>query len=173
MKKLLILGTVLAILALLAIPMAAFADTSGDTQFNGSVADTTVTVDPPGNCDFGNFTEGWNGPATDGSDQGSVTFIQGTAIYNHWQLKIYSTGSYSSGQMYGGPSRFLDNVMYINLDNNWGTSVAANVGIIYNGDSSAGYLYWIFAWQQITHNDATAGAGAYSIIITSEVSLVL
>jgi len=174
-KKLLILATVLALLAVLAVPMAAFAD--GSTQVNGDVTETTVTVTAPGACNFSPFTEGLNGPAA-GSSQGNVTFTQGTAEYDHWALKVYSkndgTWDFSSGRMWSiGLGRQLDNNMWINLTNDYSTSVNPGTGIVYNGDSSASYLYWIYAWQNITHPDATAGAGNYFIIIYSEVSLVL
>jgi hypothetical protein len=175
MKKVLVLGLVLALVAILVVPVAAaFAD-SGTTQVDGAVVETSVSVTPPGTCDFGNFAEGANGHAT-GSTQGSVIFTQGTGVFDHWQLAVYTTndanGDFSAGEMYcTALARYLDTPMQISLDNI--TYYPLPGGLTYNGDSSASYDYWIYATQDITHDDAIAGAGAYYIVIISEVTLVL
>lgn len=169
MKKILILATAMVLLAILAVPMAAFAD--GTTNIDADIVATTVTVTPPGGFDFNTLYEGWNGPPS-GDGQGDVEFIQGTATFN-WQLKVYSkddsTNDFSAGEMYG-PGGYLSDPLYISFDNS--AYPAANAGLTYNGGTSASYLYWIYAKQYISHADALLAPGTYFIIIYSEVSLV-
>jgi hypothetical protein len=171
MKKILILGLVLALVAILVAPMAAFA--TGPTEVTGSVTTTSVSVTPPDGFGFGNFAEGLNGPPA-GSTQGDVEFTQGTAT-EAWQLQVYSkndgTYDFSAGKMYcTALPRYLDTPLSISVDGSNYYDASPGVPII-SGGTTASFLYWLYAKQTITHADAIAGAGSYFILIYSEVTL--
>lgn len=170
MKKLLVLGLVLAMVAILVVPMAAFADSPEGT---GSVTATTVEITVPGNFDFGNFVEGRN-PASDwvwGSSAGGVTVILGTNPSTSWTLTAQSVddgnGNFANGKMYCNDlGRYLDEAMYIKLHSvaNGDSGYAyAGTGVTLTG--SGDDLYNLGAVQNISHPDATAGVGTYYIFV--------
>ena len=78
-KRILVLGMVLALVAVLAAPMAALAanPTTGTTLVSGQIA-LTYTITPPGAIDLGTFTTAGDYEATDKSisvstNDGSMT----------------------------------------------------------------------------------------------------
>jgi hypothetical protein len=185
-KKILILATVLALLAILVVPAAAFADTEGSVQGTGEITQTTVEITlPSSSINFNNFTEGRN-PATDAdpasdavwSGSGTVTVNQGTNPSNSWSLTAQSVndgyGDFSLGRMYcDALARYLDNAMYVRLwDSGVGYSAyqTADVGVTLN--DSGDQTYQLGAVQNVSHNDALAGAGAYYIYVKISVAYV-
>lgn len=179
MKKALILGTVLALLAVLAVPMAAFADTEGSVEGTGSVTQTTVAITIPSAFAFGNFVEGRN-PASDWAWSGtaSVTVTQGTNPSNSWALTAQSVddsnGSFANGKMYcDALARYLEEAMYVKLwssGNGESGYAYAGTGVTLNG--SGDDTYQLGAVQNISHNDALAGAGSYYIFVKLSIAYV-
>jgi hypothetical protein len=150
--------------------MAAFASPEG----TGSITATTVEITTPGNFAFNNFVEGRN-PADPewawGTSAGGVTVTLGTDPSTSWTLTAQSVndgnGNFANGKMWcDALGRNLDEAMYIKLHSVAnGDSGYAYAGAAVTLTGSGNDLYNLGAVQNISHNDAIAGAGAYYIFV--------
>ncbi len=156
MKKLLILGAVMALLAVLVVPMAAFADT---TEVTGGYSAATIVVSDLANFGFGTFTYGQNvqGPKT-----GSVTVTNYSQSPTSWTVTAKNTDASTGYMRVGGAggSPWLTTRLMIALDSNvW--QWADNGDSWTSGPATGNFDFW--ARQDVTNSDAP---GIYSIIIT-------
>jgi hypothetical protein len=142
MKKLLALVAVLAMVAALVIPMAAFAEAgpgtypvtlSGNVPFVASV----LLWNTPSNIT--QWGTSWTGNENGGqlkvgdnyaqSTPGYINFTQGNDGMTGWKLVITMGTGYESGQMYSYdavPAGFLPSPLQINMDNSGTVQNVAN-----------------------------------------------
>lgn len=161
----------LALVAILVVPLAAFADTTGGTEITGTFVAPSLSITVPGTFGFGDFAQEWNYA---GPGDGNVTFSQGSSQYTGWSMTALGDSNMSSG---GTP---LTNYLLISSDNlNW---LIANGGgpatiggnsygpgtLTYTGGVGVDLPFSLYAAQYIVPGDQ---AGAYSITITFTASM--
>jgi hypothetical protein len=160
-KKFLILATVLALLAVLAIPAAAFAT---DTEINGNYVAATINVTPPGTMSFGTFTYGEN---IQGPKVGSVTVVNNSQSPTGWTVNaINNDTSYGYMRVGGaGNTPYLATKLRIGFDaQGWAW---ADSGQNYSAGPASGNFDF-YARQDVDNNDSV---GFYWIFITFTGSL--
>lgn len=158
MKKVLFLGLVLALVAILAAPAVAFADT---TEVTGEVVGPTISITAPDDFAFDTFTIGRN-PAVDWvtSGDGEVNFDPGSDSLATWTISATSTsdasGDFSQGLMWSDTlGRYMgadlvsnDEQMYVSLDG--GSSYAQLPGGVTTPPSSvSGISYFQLSVVQV------------------------
>jgi len=160
-KRILALAAVLALLAVLVAPMAAFAV---DVPLDGTNLDAVMTITPPTMPSFGYFVFGWNSIWS--SPDGSVTVVNNSDNPTGWTVTAQDIGSYGYMRVGGvGGSVYLGSRLEISPDGgNW---YYADAGCTWSGSSFPGALPF-YANQYITNGDQ---AGLYTIIITFTGSL--
>lgn len=157
-KGILILGVVLAVMAVTAISGGVVASTVGNTTLvTGTIVAAQVTVTAPGAIAFGNFVYGDN-PQQSATD-GTVTVVPGSRNPSavNWQVTANDTAN--GGYMKDGTTP-LTNKLQISKD---GSSYANadTPGLTYTGTGNGTLPFW--AKQNIAGNETP---GTYSIIIT-------
>jgi hypothetical protein len=166
-KKLLILATLLALLAVLAIPMAAFAYTNtGTTNVNGSIIAPSITIAPPTAIDFGTLKVGVNEKNSDAT--GSVLVAVGSANSGNWQVTAASDPWYG-GYMYNGSNNLAQKMWIATVDG----YVYADTGSSYTGTfDNVGACtpspFTLYAHQDVLNTDP---AGYYGIVIVFTASI--
>ena len=158
MKKILVLGLVLALVAILVAPMAVFAGTT-DTQttaIDGTFAAISFTISPPGALNFGTFSDGDNeiGPYA-----GYVTVNYGSGTGTGWTVTAKDVTSAYLGYMSDGYGNYLSLLQIYSPTSSWQT---ADAGVTWSGTVS-GNLDDFYAKQNIVGTEA---AGTYYITIT-------
>jgi hypothetical protein len=187
-KRILIIGMILALVAVLVVPLTASAANSGQTTVGGIIGGATVTMTAPsaiaswaatgwagGNPNFGSG-DNYGTSAT----PGTVTVNPGTSGVTSWTVTAACTTNFSkaatppqTGNMYcSTPSTWLKDALMIGPDNTvragstWvsgNTWNNAGTGFSYTGNAASGSLP-LFAEQTITPTDTTPGS--YSITIS-------
>jgi len=181
MKKILVLVAVLALVAAMVVPLAAFAD-SQNVAVQGNWVDPTVTFNPTGSAiNMGTLYTGWN-PATGyefTGTYGSVKFLKNSDTSATCSLGVSSV-TFGNGlgdmQNQSNTSIYLPNAMLVELGTNTATTnvdtdsgTAWVLGTLPNGpsigipDDGNTYYFDIGAAQQITTNPP---AGTYLINVT-------
>jgi hypothetical protein len=160
-KKFLILATVLALLAVLAIPAAAFAT---DTEINGNYVAATINVTPPGTMSFSVFNPGENTNVI--SNTGTVTVTNNSQSPSGWTVNAIDNASYGYMRVGGpGSSPYLATKLRIGFDaQGWAW---ADVGQNYSAGPATGNFDF-YARQDVTNTDSV---GTYWIFITFTGSL--
>jgi hypothetical protein len=163
--RMLMLGLVLAVVAMVATPVAVFAATSETTTVGGEVTAPSISIIPPSPINFGPFASATNSKWADTA--GSVSVTLGSSQTASWQ--VTATDQYTgtgTGHMYNGA--FLTNPLGISKDaTNWkvaGGSAWNGYGsgpLTYSGSGASGSLPFA-AQQTIVAGDV---AGTYSITI--------
>jgi len=100
MKRVLFLGLVLALMAILAAPAAVFAappptPATGTTDVGGDYVAASLSMNAPDALSFGTFVQGWNyaGPSI-----GNVTFIQNSDTqYTGWMVTALGDANMKDG----------------------------------------------------------------------------
>jgi hypothetical protein len=170
MKKILFLGLVLALLAVVAVPVAAFADTTGDTEVSGTFVAASLSVTAPDPLNFGNFVQGYNyaGPSV-----GNVTFDPGSSAETGWSMTALGNST-----MFAPGPIYLNNYLLISADDS--TWFIANGGsgsvngipysgtLTYTGGSGTNLPFNFWAAQFIVPADQP---GVYSDTITFTASM--
>jgi hypothetical protein len=163
MKKILVLGLVLAMMAIMVAPMAAFADTVGYTTAKGDVGGPSIAITAPILPDFLPFVAGPNNVVS--STDGTVTVTPGSDGNTNWTVTAVDTRAVGAGYMWLGnivPGTRLAEKFQISPDN-WVNWNYADAGITYTGTSASGILP-LYAQQILGSLDTTPGA--YYITIT-------
>lgn len=158
MKKLLILGTVLALLAILAVPMAAFAADSAPVTVTGALVAATIEVTAPTFAGFGNFSHGDNYIAS--TNDGSVVITQNSQTPSGWTVTAKDLGGYGGYMWNVAVSAHLAAKLYISPDS-WSTWNTADVGVSWTAGGLTGSMPTYL--KQTVDNEA---ADTYSITIT-------
>jgi hypothetical protein len=96
MKKIFVLAGLLALVAIMAVPMAASAAT---TIIGGSVTEATVTMTPPSAIAFGALVYSATVPMEKASTAGSVTVVKGTSGVISWTVTAQATTGTTPGKM--------------------------------------------------------------------------
>jgi hypothetical protein len=169
MKKLLVLVAVLALVAAMIAPMAAFAanPTVEATGLLPSTPSLQFTA-PSGGISFGSFVLDRNpaGTAWDYTpNPGSVTLNPGILTDASWTLTASSAGfGDNSGRMWSdNTNRYLTAAMYITFN---GTDfVQLPTVLSMTGTASQSGIY-LQAAQFVDRADAIAGYGTYYIIVS-------
>jgi spore coat protein U-like protein len=160
-KRILIIAATLVLLAMLAVPMAAFAVTTGDTTVTGSIVAPTISVTAPGTLDFDQFTYGVEkqvGPTT-----GSVTVVPGSATNVNWTVTA-TDAAYGNGYMYIIADGYLSTPLLICVDGS--TWHYANVNAAVSGSDNGTFDF--YAKQTVVTTDA---AGSYTDTIVFSVAI--
>lgn len=184
MKKIITLAFLLALVAVMAVPMAAYA-ASGTTTVGGSVVGGTISVTPPSAIAFGTLKLDDSPIAKTATTPGRITVTTGTSGADDWtcsakcltdsklksgstaltyELLIKENGStYSSGAYHrvDGPAGAGT------VGPGAGTAYAAG-DLIYDGAGSVTDLSFAVL-QHVSGSDTTAGT--YSITITFTATL--
>jgi hypothetical protein len=161
MKKILALAFVLAIVAILAVPMAASAATgTGGTTVGGSVRSGTITVAPPSAINFVLLNAS---PAVPEDGQsvtpGRVTVVPGTSGKTAWTMTAKSTTPAASAGYLATPSSVkLDQPLLIAKSNAVGTlwNLAAGGSAVGNQIPS-GTIAVPHPYFAANHTDLVAG----------------
>lgn len=170
MKKLLILATALVLLAILAVPMAAFAD---DVTVGGTVPSvpSTLTMTVPNSISWWSLTA-WNRDTTNivvglnygYADAGSMVYVQGNDGVKGWGITAAVPAGYigptSYAQMYG--PGWLPTPIQLSIDGSAFYQFAAGGYFSYTGSTDGTTPLLLYAEQQVNTTDAP---GAYSIVI--------
>lgn len=157
MKKLLILVAVLALVAVLVVPVAAFADNTATVS--GTMPAESITVGAPSAISFGTFTLGMNGPFPSATP-GTVT-----AFADTWQVDVTA----SSASMKSGGDALTD-YLQISSGDTWHNCAASPTNIFsYTGNPTS---LPFEAEQTIVGSDLSMGAGVYNITITFTGALI-
>jgi hypothetical protein len=163
MKKILVLAMALAMVAVLAVPMAVFA---GDTVVSGTVSACSIDVYAPSSIAFGTFS----GPGDyySNSPDGWVVFTSGTTG-NSWQVTCQdaSNGGYMRQSDWWTS---LTNQLYVSLDN-WATYATADAGVSISGSGSTSGGFTLYAKQTIVEPGDAAGDYSITITVTGSQSL--
>jgi hypothetical protein len=170
--KLFLLGLILVLAALLAAPVMADANTTGNTDVTGQVTSATISITPPSAVNLGPFVMG---DRTGSSlTPGTVTVIAGTAgfpvagIAYVVSTKDSNAGAGKGFMMNGTTQLSTTNKFMISPDGT--TYYPADTGFSYQGsatDAKAMNLPF-YAKQTI---DGTETIGTYGIKITFTASL--
>jgi hypothetical protein len=168
MKKLLVLVAVLALVAAMVVPMAAFADT-GSTQINAETVGPSVQLTPPAFFDMGTLNVGRN-PVTNSfvGVAGSVTFSQGsdaasTCVLSAISINAGSPYDFLNGCMYSAnTSKYLNDPMYVTFDN---ITYAQLPGGVHMSILPGNTPFNLGAVQVIQPTE-NPGVGTYYIVVT-------
>ncbi len=157
-KRILTLGMLLALVAVMALPMAAFAETNTGSGTVPTVS-STISITAPGNFSFGDFTVSANSTAS--STNGTTTYIPGNDSASGWQVTATdnNTGTNTGKMLRTTDSHPLTSELQISQD--VGSSYfAASSTLTYSGAASGQYTF--DAKQYIASDEL---AGVYSIAI--------
>ena len=184
MKKVLVLACLLALVAVLAVPMAASA---ASTTVGGTVKYATITVVAPKAMTWSTFAIGWN-TAVDNTTttRGSVTVVAGTS--GTVSAEVTAKSAAGKHWLYKDATNHLDEYFIISLVDSspaWAeyhlvsgdggavqghtfsgpaTKAVSTPGVWAPGTSKTMY-YNFWAAQYITANDAASHAGTYSATV--------
>ena len=160
MKKILLLGVILALVAVLVVPMAAFAAT-GTTQITGTVAQTIALTQVPGTFSLDLV------PGTSPESENKTVTVKANHV--GWTLTVKEAGGSPDGKMAKADATPLANAMQVKggeqesyetlLDGAAVTLVASGNATSESGRS----INDIKFKQQVTWADL---AGDYSITVT-------
>ncbi|MGA7727260.1 MAG: hypothetical protein WCC72_11320 [Dehalococcoidales bacterium] len=175
-KKILILGTVLALVSVLvfAMPLAVSAASTGTQTFSGNLVGSTIDIVVPTiSSSFGTFKFGDN--VLSSSDSGTVTVTFNSQSPKTWSVTAYdhSAGA-NNGHMVFGTTP-LTNAFDISTDGIGWYNSASGDGLTYGGTVASGPTYSPTAplpfhvMQNISSSDTAPGT--YSITITFTGSL--
>ena len=175
MKKIIVLACMLALVAILVVPMAASAATT--TPVSGTIKSATVTVTAPSTIAFGTFAMGWN--LQNSTTAGTVTVTPGTSGKTNWtvtaawakmkkgtvELKSWLLGSPDGGATTWHAGDGVDQWVY--GGDGTGDDVACYGPLTYSGTTATGTLSF-YAWQYIGADDVDSfsDAGAYATTVT-------
>ena len=165
MKKILVLVAVLALVAAMVVPLAAYAavplTSSGTVIVTGEMVAPTITLSAPAQFAFPQFVEG---PNTTNSGAGSVVFNPGSDQNAKWTLSATSSGGYILGEMYcSALSNMLVTPMQVSLDNvGWGN---LPIGVTTAPSTNTNTTFYVYAYQVVTQADILVGSGTYTMTI--------
>ena len=143
----------LALIAILAAPLAIFAQDSADTTITGTVG-AALTVTAPTTINLPPLVPG----TVVSSAPQSVTVTTNTA---GWTLTVVESGTNPDGQMSTSGGILLNNDMMVAVGG--GTPPSVQSVITLGGGSGSGTINSIVFSQQVAAN---AAPGTYSIIVT-------
>jgi hypothetical protein len=185
MKKIIAVAFLLALVAVLAVPMAAFAAT-GSTTVGGSVTAGTVSVTPPTAIAFGAMKVS-ESPLTKQATTGAkVTVIPGSSGLEAWTMTVKSTAGLKPGWLSTSSASLTYPLLISDNGTGWVRADAPTVGasnltppvtppqvyaggaLTYLGTGTQSDLDF-FAKQWLTSGDDEAGT--YSITLTFTVTL--
>ena len=160
MKKIYALALLLALVAVLAVPMAASANTVvNNVTVGGSITVGSIAMSPPGAIAFGTLSAITLNEKN--ASPGSVTVTPGSSGKTTWTAgAIAATSTHTGWMMSGGAS--LTNELQIGksvAENSW---TQAHTGITYSGSAATGPIP--FAAKQVYAT--TDSVAIYSITIT-------
>ena len=168
MKKIVVLGACVALLAMLAAPLAVFAGSTGTVPVTGTIGNSaTISITVPTVPGFGTFQPGTNSMVSNYDGEVDVTGVNSNGVYD-WQVTAMDQNQVSdptyiagTGHMVkdGDPSEgiWLIDPLYISSDN-WVTSSAtADAGITYTGSGTEVGCLPFYAHQTIESGDNKAG----------------
>jgi len=172
MKKILGLGLLLAVVAAVALPAVAFAETTDDTTATGEMVGASISITAPASqgLDFGVFVPGANNVNSAG-DNGAVTVTPGSNGNDDWVVTAVSAPAYG-GRMFtsNGGGVFLTDKLWISKDgSSWYFADGSTGSLTYTGSGSATGCLPLYAQQTIESTDTTTGV--YDITITFSASL--
>jgi hypothetical protein len=159
-KGILMLGIVLAVMAVTAISGGVAAGSVGNTTaVTGSIVEATVTVTAPSAIAFGNFVYGDNiqQSATNGSV--AITANSRNSANVHWQ--VTAADSDNGGYMKTGSTPLNSKLLISKDGSNYFN--ADTPGLTYTGTGPGSNVLALWAKQNITGNETV---GSYSITIT-------
>lgn len=196
MKKILALAFVLAMVAILAVPMAATAATgTGGTPVGGSIVAGTITVTPPSAINFAVLNASKTVPEESQSlTPGKVTVVAGTSGKTAWTMTAKSTGGTYPGFLAYGATR-LDQPLLIAQalsgtlagwylasgatgtttipptggDYFTATQAVASGTLLYSGPDSVTDIF-LYAKQWVDQHDTTAGVYSCTITFTASIT---
>jgi hypothetical protein len=182
MKKLLVLVGILALVAAMVVPMAAFA--AQEIQATGTMVAPTVSITAPGAISFGTFTPGWNPSPTTfkmASSWGYVTLTNNSDSGASFTLTAKSDGTtdgnFTLGEMYSNDTHnYLTEPMQVTFDTAGTAGFVASApaflpaAVHLTGSSSGNYSFG--AAQNISAADGLIGPGTYyiNIILSAQVN---
>jgi hypothetical protein len=166
MKKLLVLVTILALVAAMVVPMAAFADPlSGNTALSGYITAPSISITAPTPAlDFGQFIFGVQkeaGPVT-----GAVAVVLGSATNINWTVTA-TDAAYGNGFMWHNYYDYkMATILQICVDGtNW---LNSNVGATVSGTNNAPINFWAKQTAVTTDTAATyIDTVVFSVAVTS------
>jgi hypothetical protein len=164
MKKILVLAMALAMVAVLAVPLAAGATLVVGTGIMGTITAPTITVTTPSAISFVPFMFGVNKAKSGTAGSVSITYNSATTV--SWQVVAQDNSDSAWGYMkIGGNGAALTNPLYIGPDGiNWCQAwVAGGPFLTYTGTDGTGTPFDFWAYQQVVAGDAV---GSYSTLIT-------
>jgi hypothetical protein len=157
MKKIFIMGLVIALIAILVIPSAVFAE-DNDTQITGSL-NFSITLYAPSDINLGPMVAGQNNP----SDTGAGPYSGSVDANGNWNVTATSASGFGgymrlNGESDGSP---LANLFEIySEDSDWKT---ADNSVMFSGGPGTGVLINGFCVRQYV--DSTDVYGDYGITI--------
>jgi hypothetical protein len=168
-RKLFLLGLILLSAALVAVPVAAFAETDGSTVISGEVTAATITVVAPEAIDLSNFVIGEI--SGNSSTPGTVTVTAGTAGYPVAYSVLASDANTGDGRgfmMSGANQLSPSNKFHISPDGD--SYYPADIGFSYSGIATEELEapLPLYVKQAISGNETP---GVYTITIAFTASL--
>ena len=165
MKKLLILGLVLALVAIVAVPVAASAagGNTGTVTVNAGVVGPTISIAVPNTLPLGTFAAGWNvndwtNNGQNSSNQGTLSMVPGTDGITSWTVNAHGGANMNNGSI-----SLADPLLIGPTNGAWscadGTSPGAVHGSNYSGvytvtGSTASGTFDLWAAQYLESQDA-------------------
>ena len=160
MKKIYALTLLLALLAVLAVPMAASANTVvNSVTVGGSITVGSIAMSPPGAIAFGTLS--LITPAEKNAAPGSVTVTPGSSGATAWTATATAATSTKPGSMMSG-SNYLQTKLQIGKSVAENTWINADTVLNYSGSAATGPIPFA-AKQTLLASDNNA---IYSITIT-------
>jgi len=160
MKKIYALTLLLALLAVLAVPMAASANTVvNSVTVGGSITVGSIAMSPPGAIAFGTLS--LINPNEKNAAPGSVTVTPGSSGATAWTASAQAATSLRTGSMMSG-SNYLQTKLQIGKSVAENTWIPADTVLSYSGSAATGPIPFA-AKQTLLASDNNA---IYSITIT-------
>jgi len=176
MKKILALACLLALVAILVVPMAATA-AAPTTPVSGTVKYATVSMTAPSALAFNTFKMGWNYATA--VTPGKVTVVPGTSLLTNWTVTAAATSIFLGnatdnldtpllvGPSKDGPHWFFLNGGSTTIDGTVYPIPPDSGHLTYSGTTTPGSVPFAAA-QFIKASDITAGS--YSVTVTFTVT---
>ena len=172
-SKLFLVGLVLVLVALAAVPVMADAGSTGNTNITGQVTAATITITAPSAVNLGPFVVG--DMTGSSATPGTVTVTAGTAGYPVGGIAysvsvVDSNTGAGKGFMMNGTTPLNTNKFMISPGGTTPVYVAADVGFSYTGSATkVDPINLPFYVKQ--HIDGSEGLGIYGITINLTASL--
>ena len=162
MKKIYALTLLLALLAVLAVPMAASANTVvNSVTVGGSITVGSIAMSPPGAIAFGTLSLITPTLNEKNAAPGSVTVTTGSSGATAWTASAQAATSLRTGSMMSG-SNYLQTKLQIGKSVAENTWIPADTVLSYSGSAATGPIPFA-AKQTLLASDNNA---IYSITIT-------